>query len=189
MLTKKIIIKECDFFACTGRFCDIVKLDPPGENSIAVLPFNAFGEIDLSCEISGESAFLAAVCAYSAYSSSTVFCGVKTRLMGLKHISVAVAHKGRLIDIVDRTQNSYDEEYVGGNKIKIFSSNKIKVAALVDSDVLNKSIWQKTAPHCDAFVCILNEFSQDILPIAFSYSDEYGAPIIIVSEDGIFWKD
>ncbi len=166
-----------------------VRLYRAGADDIVVFSFNAFDELDLLGEIEGEYDSLAGLCDFSAASNSTVFCGVTSSILGIKHISVAVCHKGRLVDIVDRTSNITGDEYGKTKKIKIFALDDIKIAVLVDTDILIEENLRKTAPACDVILALIKSPGPDIAESAVNSAKKYGKPCLCVYDEGFVWFD
>ncbi|MDR2202495.1 MAG: hypothetical protein LBP26_07070 [Clostridiales bacterium] len=185
----RIKLHDCEFSICQG---DIFKAEAAGgfgeKYSVLVTGYNALPEIDLEAETRGDGR-LAALAALSARQPATVFCGVKTRLADFKHISVAVCHKGKLIDIVNRTSNPFGDEYCLSDKIKVFLTGRADIGVLVDSDVLIESNWEKTAPVCDVILSIVAGSDPLLLDEATRIAAKYDVSALFVNDDDIRWKD
>lgn len=156
---------------------------------IVINGFSAFEEIDLADEISGRSVCMAEMVDSSTKYGLPVFSGVKTRLNGFKHLSVVVANSGKLLDIVDRTKNIRDDEFMSSNKIKVYKTEKIVAALLIDTDVLIYKNWEKVVNLCDMVICIGLNFSDAEADLVYSISRVYGLPYIIAGENGLWWSD
>ncbi len=155
---------------------------------LLALSYNAFGEIDLEREISAQTDCLTGLAALSGNKSATVFCGVVTDIMGIKHISVAVCHKGKLVDIVDRTSDSGDDGYVSGQKIKIYSADGARIGVLVDKDALIEKNWEKITPHCDCVLAVIKSDDERVSCAANSISSRFPIPSVIISNNSVKWK-
>lgn len=158
------------------------------EFSLLVLSYNSFPEIDLEGEIDGETELLTGLAQLSDERSSTIVCGVTTTILGLKHISVAVCHKGQLIDIVDRTHNPLGDDYLPSQKIKIFASDILSFAVLVDTDVLIEKNWEKTAPYCDVILGIIKGTDERIASAAMCFAEKFDVEVLMVDEKSVHWK-
>lgn len=193
-MSDRIRIKNTDFIVVQNPFSEA---DYEYERERAdtdnlpmfVSAFNTFPMIDLQAEIDGESELLTAIALQSMKVPSTVFCGITTSIMGLKHISVAVCHKGKLADIVDRTQNPYGDSFLTGDKIKIFSNGEIAVGLFVDTDVLLETNWEKAVPECDVILTLLRGTDDDTMDAALSIAKNYDIDFLAVNESGIRWKE
>lgn len=157
--------------------------------SLLALSYNAFEEIDLEGEIDGETELLAGLAELSTKVPCTIFCGVTTQIMGLKHISIAVCHKGKLVDIVDRTQNPFGDDFMPSQKIKIFASDTVSVAVLVDTDILIEKNWQKTAPYCDIILGIIKGDDPQIASRAMKIAIDYDVEVLLIDEKNVCWKN
>lgn len=156
---------------------------------LLALSYNAFDEIDLESEISGGSDCFAALAAVSGNKDATVFCGVTSSVMGIKHISVAVCHKGKLVDVVDRTSNPFGDEYVPTQKIKIYSTSAARIAVLVDKDVLIEKNWEKTVPHCDCMLALVKGSDERITAAAQRLAEKFEIPFLYINDDSVFWRE
>lgn len=186
----KIELKEFGFsVSCDSFFSKRQKYIQDGKTPFFLFSYNAFPEFDLGDEISGESTSLAELTALSAECAATVFCGVTTRISGLKHISVAVCHKGRLVDIVDRTSNPASDAYASGDKIKVFSTDYGRVAVLVDKDVLSEKNWAKVSGVSDLVVGVLKDGSELFTQAAAALSERFNKPLIYTDGENIIWRE
>lgn len=155
---------------------------------LLALSYNAFDEIDLESEISAQSDCLTGLAALSGNKGATVFCGVTTSVLGIKHISVAVCHKGKLVDIVDRTSNIENDEYATAQKIKVYSTDTARIGVLVDKDALIKRNWEKLAPHCDLVLAVIKGGDEKLSAAANIISGGFSVPSLIVSDNAVEWK-
>lgn len=147
------------------------------------------GEVDLEAEIAGESDVLARTAALSALCPSVVLAGVKTHISGLRHLSAAVSVRGKLLDIVDRTQNIRGDEYLPGSKIKIYRTGKANVALLLDTDMLLAKNWERVSPLCDMILCLSLPLSDEEAGVAATLSQLYGLPYVLVADNGLWWGE
>ena len=155
---------------------------------ILVCPFSTFEEIDLTQEISGGGDCLCRICALSKKTNGTIFCGIKTRILNVKHLGVAACNKGRLVDIVDRTVNLIGDEYEETNMIKVFDSHAGRIGLLIDTDCLLEKNWEKIAPFSDVVLCLARgtmEYAREEVRL---FSAAYGIPYLYTDEAGIEWK-
>lgn len=155
---------------------------------LLALSYNAFDEIDLEGEIGGNTDCFASLAAVSGNKAATVFCGITTSVMGIKHISVAVCHKGKLVDIVDRTSNPFGDEYVETQKIKVYSTAAAKIAVLVDKDVLIETNWEKTVPHCDCVLALVKGSDERVTAAALRLSEKFDIPFLYINDVSAEWK-
>ena len=190
MLTSAVI-KNFRFKVWFGSFCEkrILNAAKEWNGEILVCPFQCLAEVDLSAEIAGNGDCIKRLTGISESIGSTVFCGVKTKILEIKHISAAVCNKGRLIDIVDRTSNPYDDEFGISGKLKIFVCKEGRVGLLVDSDCLIESNWKRTAPHCDIMLCLNRGNSEFARQEVRLFSATYKTPYLYVDEQGIEWHE
>lgn len=181
LLDKKIGVSQLPFdefvlFERKPKSCDIL-----------VLSHNTFGRIDLQREME-TTADLARLTQLSLDEGCLIFCGITTHIMGLKHISVAVADRGKLIDIVDRTCNYYGDEFADTNKVKVYNSVLGKFGILVDSDVMYPRIWEKLAPVCDIIINLGSDACAHSQLIGQACAEYYLKPLICVGQD-ITWYE
>ncbi len=155
---------------------------------LLALSYNAFGEIDLEREITAQTDCLTGLAALSGNKSATVFCGVVTDIMGIKHISVAVCHKGKLVDIVDRTSNTDGDEYAVSRKIKVYAADGARIGVLVDKDALIEKNWEKLTPHCDCVLAVIKSDDYKVANAANLLSSKFSVPSVIVSDNSVEWK-
>ncbi|MCL2848353.1 MAG: hypothetical protein FWE13_06410 [Firmicutes bacterium] len=185
----KAIVGEIVFKVWLGAFCPI-KIEKAGESfedNILVCPFLAMSEVDLSEEVDGRDNKIKRLADVSKKLNCSIFCGLRTKALDVKHISVAVCNKGRLVDIADRASNPFNDELGTSNKIKVFSSKKGKIGLLIDTDCLIENNWLKTAPHSDVMLCInrgSSEFSKEEVR---QYATAFGMPYLYVDEEGLEW--
>jgi len=165
---------------------DCLKAD---KNSVVVYPYNSFSPVDLSSEIVGGGGVVKKLAECSKAIDGSIFCGVKTFILDIKHISVAVCNKGRLVDIVDRASNYLGDEFGTSNKIKVFSTKMGRIGLLVDSDCLLESSWQKTAEHADIMLCINrgnDEISKEEVRL---FSACYKISYVYVDDNSVEWHE
>jgi len=152
------------------------------ENAVLVLPFSSMPEIDLSEEIVGAATYMKNLADFSKKINSSIFCGAKTKSLEVRHISVVVCNKGRLVDIADRTSNPFDDNLGTSNKIKVYSSKKGKIGLLIDADCTIENNWIKTAPSSDVMLCINRGSSLYAKQEVKKLASTYGMPYIYVDE-------
>jgi len=160
--------------------------DSSGE--VLVMGFNSFADVDYSEEITGAGLCLRRLSEFSEIMNGTVYCGVKTRILDIKHIGVAVCHKGRVVDVADRASNLFGDAYGTSPRIKVFTSKMGKVGVLVDTDCLLESNWQKTVPHADVMLCVNRGSSVTAQEEVRLYSQAYKIPYLYVDDQGVEWR-
>lgn len=174
-----------------GKFEDMAELSEfeTHSNDIMVLNFNAFDTIYLEDEVMGESESLLEFAVISGILNRPMFCGIITEIADLKHISVAVCNKGRLVDIVDRTSNPFNDEYEESQKIKVFATELGRVTLLIDNDLLVEKNWQKTVEYSDVVLGILKGDDENVLELAEEMAKKYDVKYIFVNDTTIRWKE
>ena len=180
---------KCDFRVSLGQVeNELLDGGFDEDFDLLVLSYNAFDEIDLESEIAAESDCLTGLAALSGNKEATVFCVIVTSIMGIKHISVAVCHKGKLVDIVDRTSNIEGDEFATSQKIKIYSTDCARIGVLVDKDALIERNWEKITPHCDLVLAVINDGGRKITGAANLISSKFSVPSVIVANNSVEWK-
>ena len=124
------------------------------KSKVLVMSFNTLPVVDLSKELRGESRELKKLALLSKDDDCTVLCGIRMLLSGKTYLSVAVAHKGKLIDIADRVACSDEDIYECTNRLKIYNSDAGRLGLLIDGDAELKRLWSKIIPLCDMVICI-----------------------------------
>lgn len=179
----KVTAGDCDFHVSLDNIeNELLSGGFEEDFSLLALPYSAFDEIDLRDEIVGETDCLTGLAALSGNKSATVFCGITTKIMNLRHVSVAVCHKGRLVDVVDRTANVSGEYFESSQKIKIYSTGTARIAVLVDKDVLIERNWEKVVPYCDVVLAIVMGSDEATLAAAEAVATKSGVAYVIVND-------
>lgn len=173
-------------FSVTRALEDEKRKEKPG--GILIHSFGAFPEMDLEKEMTGETDCIRRLTALSKESDGAVFCGARTSVFDMKHISVIVCNKGRLVDIVDRTLNPLGDEFTPTNKIKIFATDSGKAGLLIDTDCLIESNWGKTAPFSDIMLCINRGNSESAREEVRLFSAAYKLPYLYIDEECAEWR-
>lgn len=138
---------------------------------VLVMSFNTLKTVDLSKELRGESKELRKIAQLSADDDCTVLCGIKMLLGDKNYLSVAVAHRGKLIDIADRVACSDEDIYECTNRLKIYNTQAGRLGLLIDSDAELKRLWTKIMPLCDIVVCICeNRYLGKVRQLSKEYS-------------------
>jgi len=183
-------VGDITFKVWLGAFCPdaILEGSKDFEANVLVCPFQAMREVDLQEEIVGRGSNIKRLAEFSKKIDSSIFCGIRTKILDVRHISVAVCNKGRLVDIADRASNPFDDELGTGNKIKVFASKKGKIGLLVDADCLIENNWIKTAPYSDVILCINRGNSDFARKEVRHYSNTYNIPYLYVDEVGLEWN-
>ena len=156
---------------------------------ILICGFNAVGEIDLTNEVLGDGENIKRLTDFSKKIGGTFFCGIKTNIGDVKHISVVASSRGKLVDIADRSSNPFGDVYGTSKRLKVFASGATKIGLLVDADCLVEKNWQKTAPHANLIICINRGNSSITQEEVRLYSATYKIPYLYVDELGIEWKE
>lgn len=143
-----------DIRATLSDFNTYVLKERGAEKKVLVMSFNTLPVIDLSRELRGESEELKKLTFLSADDDCTVLCGVRMCLSGKNYLSVAVAHKGKLIDIADRVACSDADDYECTNRLKIYNTSAGRLGLLIDEDAELKRLWMKIIPSCDFVICL-----------------------------------
>jgi len=188
----EIKINDFTFKVWTGAFNKqalLQQLKKEDVGAIVVFGFDSFGIVDLSEEMAGVSKCLKPLSELSALTKSTIFAGIKTQILNVKHISVAVCGRGKVLDIVDRSCNILDDEYGASDKLKIFSSSFGMIGLLVDSDCLVEKTWQKVAPNCSVMLCVNRGSSSVIAEEVRLFSAAYNIPYIYMDDQGVEWNN
>jgi len=188
-LLSEVKLNNFIFKTWTGAFCPVAIKKALGNSKgdILVLGYNSFGGVDLSEEIVGTGTCLKRLSDFSAFIGGTIFCGIKTQILDIKHISVAVCGRGKVLDIVDRSCNPLGDTYGASHKLKIFSTSAGMVGLIVDSDCLSESVWQKIAPHVNVILCINRGSSLQAQEDVRLFSAAYKKPYIYVDDQGVEW--
>lgn len=158
-------------------------------HDVILCGFSAFKEVNLQDEIDGASDCISTVAAISKQYANVAVSGLKTHINGIKHLSAAVACKGRLLDIVDRTNNLRGDEYLPSNKIKIYRTEKTRAALLLDTDVLLARNWARVAESCDMVMSLALNMTADEASLVSTLSQLYGLPYILAAENGLWWGE
>jgi len=178
------------FKTWTGAFCESKIKQALGKDhkcDFLILGYNAFSGVDLSEEIAGFTSCIKRLRDFSLKTGGTIFCGIKTQILDIKHISVAVCGRGKVLDIVDRSSNQLGDTYGASNKLKMFGTKMGIVGLIVDSDCLSENVWQKIAPNAGIILCINRGSSPQVQEEVRLFSATYNKPYIYVDDIGVEW--
>lgn len=174
---------DCTFVTTRLPFTDYVIFErKKAQPDVVILSHNAFEPVDLAAEIDGASRVVRRVVQLSLDSRTLVLCGLVTSINGLKHISVATANKGRLLDIADRTKNPRGDHLGEADKIKIYNTQFGMIGMLIDSDVTDPELWRKTSPMSDIIVSV-GIHSDEEAARGKELAETFRTPLILVSEE------
>jgi hypothetical protein len=148
---------------------------------ILVMSHHTFPDITIYDEMSGESMLLYRAVKLSGDNDQTVFTGITVDYGEQKRLSVMVAHKGELIDIVDTTQSFDDGEYALSKEVKIFNVKGYPIALVVDMDCLSDKIWNGVAEKARLVLNLGRHTGYAAQNAAKKQAEQYGVPLLFVS--------
>lgn len=157
------------------------------KGGILVCPFETVAEIDLSQAILGSTETVKQLVRLSLEIDGIIFCGVKTKIMDIWHISVAVCAKGKLYDLADRVSNPFNDSYSKANMLKSFTINGKTVGLFVDADCLMIDNWENMSGTADIILCINRGNSTIFRQRARQRAKEIKMPYLYVDEAGLEW--
>ena len=173
-----------DIKATVSEFNEFVLHERDGENNVLVMSFNTLPIVNLSKELKGETAILKKLAQLSADDDCTVLCGIQMQLEERLYLSVAIAHKGKLIDIADRVACSDEDFYECTNKLKIYNTASGRLGVLIDTDAELKNLWKKLMPSCDLIICICDRNRRARIR---KLNEELNFPALYVDRSSKFW--
>ncbi|MCL2861520.1 MAG: hypothetical protein FWE22_03815 [Firmicutes bacterium] len=186
----KIKLHNNVFLTSVESFDELVKGGEFSEDfSFLALSYNAFHDIDLNAEIDGVTGNIEKIVSLSKVKNATIFCGITSHLLSTKHISIVVAHHGKLVDIVDRTARIFNDDYSSSKKIKVYATEHSRIAVLVDKDVLSHDNWARIAPYCDSVLSILKGDDDIVLDVALSLSKKFSLPLLVMNGSSVSFSE
>lgn len=186
----KIKLHNNSFLTSEKSFDDLIKSGAFSEDfSFLALSYNAFSDIDLNAEIDGVTGSIEKIVSLSKVKNATVFCGITSYLLSTKHISIVVAHHGKLIDIVDRTAKVLGDDYSTCKKIKVYATEHSRIAVLVDKDVLSHDNWERIVPYCDSVLSIVKGDDDIAMDVALSLSRKFSLPLLVLSDSSVSFSE
>lgn len=145
-------------------------------------------EVRLESEIAGLTEFAARTAQLTAHCDYPVLCACRTSFYTARHVSVFTFAGGRLADIADRTV-SLEGGYNEGDTLKILRLPRLRLALLVDTDILSVKNWRHVADQCDAVISIGDTPTVDheYLPVL---SERFHKPYVAAFAGGeILWGE
>ncbi|MCL2255818.1 MAG: hypothetical protein FWC11_03050 [Firmicutes bacterium] len=186
----KVRLHNNVFLTSDKSFEELVKSGDFSEDfSFLALSYNAFSDIDLNAEIDGVTGNIEKIVSLSKVKNATIFCGITSYLLSTKHISVVVAHHGKLVDIVDRTARIFNDDYMTSKKIKVYATEHSRIAVLVDKDVLTHDNWERISPYCDSVLSILKGDDEISMAVAMSLARKFGKPLLVVNDNSVSFSE
>ncbi len=141
--------------------------------------FRAIGKVSFERELKGETSLFEDVALLSKEQKNVVVCGCYTDARGIKHKSVVVADRGRILGVSDMLNRVDDESFRPGAGVRLYDTSVGRMGVIVGGDLLFPKICE-TLSLCGAefIVCIyehLRDNFEQTLMRAWSFS--YGVPI------------
>lgn len=170
--------------ATVSEFNDFVLGERDPTCKVLVMSFNTLSVVNLAKELRGETEELKKLAQLSADDECTVLCGIHLQLEDRNYLSVAVAHRGKLIDIADRVACSDEDTYECANKLKIYNTSSGRLGLLIDSDAELKRLWEKLMPACDLIVCLCEKNYKARVK---KLGEELNFPAFYVDSSSKFW--
>lgn len=157
-------------------------VEADGTNAdLFVFPFSALGEVDFEAEIGGKSEKLRQVASLSKRLNAAVMCGCYTLIKGVRHKSVAVADRGRIIGIADMINSIGGKKVRPGAGLKLFDISAGKIGVAVAEDIFFHDVVESlSACGCLAVVCPFDFITNHtVITVARAYSFVCGVHICV----------
>lgn len=180
--------KKLRFSLTRADFNTYVLEERGQDGGILVMSFNTFGVVNVEDEIAGHGDCLYRAVQLSRDNAQTVFVGIDADYGDTKRLSVFVAHRGELIDILDSTQNA-PAGYTLSDRIKVFNVSGVKIAVLVDTDATSSKVWRAIAETADMVLAVNKTVDEHTYPLVKVRADGAGIPVLFAgSRDSFFYK-
>ena len=125
-------------------------------SDMLVFSYGAVETVDFKAEIKRDDGIFVDLCTLSYDLGCTVLCGADTDVYGIKHKSVIVVDKGRLIDVSDMV--NAPEGYDRGSSYRTYSTSAGKLGVIVDGDIMYvESAKTAALNHADMIINIVDK--------------------------------
>lgn len=158
---------------------------------VALIGFNALGNVDYESELSGKTEKFGGLAHLSKLSSCGVMCGCKTDSRGLKRKSVAVADRGKLLGISDMLHVIDGGDYKSGAGLGVYDTGGYKVGLCIENDVyFPENIRALSLCGCNLIAAFMENVSDNIPSLLIrSYAYLYGVPIVMCAGKCAYFAD
>lgn len=125
---------------------------------LLVFSFGAVETVDFRKEIKRDDGVFVDLCTLSYDLDCAVLCGADTDVYGIRHKSVILADKGRLVDVSDMVNASTG--YSPGTSYRTYRTSAGKIGVVVDCDIM--SLESVKAVRADGADIIVNVADKDV---------------------------
>ncbi len=107
---------------------------------VLVFGFDGLGEVDYAAELAGETQKLEDMAILSREAGCAVLSGCITDSCGIRHKSVAVAEKGRILGVSDMLHIGEADDVKSGAHLKVYDTQAGKLGVCVGEDIFYPSV-------------------------------------------------
>ncbi len=131
---------------------------------VLVFGFEGLGEVDYARELAGDTSKLEDMAILSRELNCVILSGCMTDSCGLRHKSVAVAEKGRILGVADMLHTGEAEDLKSGAHLKVYETQAGKIGVCVGEDLYYPSVAESLALFdADVILCVFGE-AEDSIP-------------------------
>ena len=170
---------------------------------LLVFSFGAVETIDFRKEIKGDDGVFADLCTLSYDLNCAVLCGAGTDVFGVKHKSVVVADKGRLVDVSDQITNynvqitnkdnsaSFAISHLPFPICKAYDTSAGKIGIIADNDIMRpKSAEELALQGAQLIVAVADKPVDNSVILAARAAGLYnGVPVLFAAKDYVMLSD